>query len=215
MNHSGEYSGLSSRSGLCKTESLDENPLAVVDDVVEKFTIKDEDVTDSLCALVRVTSSVLDLQNELDESESDHPTFTFWWRYMEIVFISMGFIRVDREGNYALHLELFSNLLLWFAIYDHTNYARCGPVCLADIRALPTTAPEVFNEFVAGRFSIKRTEGKFKQMATNQALEHVNRIAKVSGGIVGIAHIDSARIRWCLTYNERAIISDNTLWPTA
>ena len=44
---------------------------------------------------------------------------------------------------------------------------------LADMRALPTTAPKVFNEFVAGRLSIERTEGKFK---------HVNPIAKVSGG---------------------------------
>ena len=33
----------------------------------------------------------------------------------------------------------------------------------------------------------------------------------MSGGIVGIIHIDSTRDRWCLTYNERARISDDTL----
>ena len=111
----------------------------------------------------------------------------------------MGFIRADREGDWILHFELFSKMLPWFTIYDHTNYARWRPVYMADMRALPTTAPEVFNEFVAGRFSIKITDGKFKQLATDQALEHVNRIAKVSGGIVGITHIDSAQDRWCLT----------------
>ena len=85
-------------------------------------------------------------------------------------------------------------MLPWFAIHDQTNYTRWGPVYLADMRALPTTAPEVFNEFVAGRFSIKRTEGKFKQVAIDHALEHINRIAKMSGGIVGITHTDSARV---------------------
>ena len=44
---------------------------------------------------------------------------------MEIVFILMGFIRADREGNWARHLELFSKMLPWFTIYDHTNYAQC------------------------------------------------------------------------------------------
>ena len=58
-------------------KSLDENLLAVVDDVVVKFTTKDEDITDSFCALVRVTSTVHDLLKEFDESESAHPTFKF------------------------------------------------------------------------------------------------------------------------------------------
>jgi hypothetical protein len=49
-------------------KSLDENLLVVVDDVVEKFTSKDEDVTDSFCALVRVTSTLLYLLNEFHES---------------------------------------------------------------------------------------------------------------------------------------------------
>jgi hypothetical protein len=79
------------------------------------------------------------------------------------------------------------------------------------MRAIPTTAPEVFSEFVAGRFSVKRTQWKFKQVASDQAREHVNKVAKVSGGLVGITHTSSARDRWCLTYNECARISDDTL----
>jgi len=56
-------------------KSLDENPLAVVDDVVEKSTTKGEEVTDSICALVRVASTLLDLLKEMNP-ESAHPTFT-------------------------------------------------------------------------------------------------------------------------------------------
>ena len=48
-------------------------------------------------------------------------------------------------------------------------------------------------------------------MATDHALEHVNLIAKVSGGSVGITHIGSAPDQWCFTYNKSARISDDTL----
>ena len=84
MKHSGEYCGPSSRIELCKTESLNENQLAVVDDIVEKFTTKDEDVTASFCALVTVISTMLDLLKEFDESESAHQHSDFdgsIWRW--------------------------------------------------------------------------------------------------------------------------------------
>ena len=42
------------------------------------------------------------------------------------------------------------------------------------------------------------------------ALEHVNRSGKVTGGLVGITRTDSARDRWCITYNERAKLSEDT-----
>ena len=102
-------------------KSLDENLSAVVDDVVEKFTTKDEDVTDSFCALVRVTSTVLDLLKEFDESESAYPTFKFWRQYMKMVSILMGFVRADREGNWALHLELFSVVV---TLYNYSNFTN-------------------------------------------------------------------------------------------
>ena len=143
------------------TKELDENILAVIDDFIDRFSNKDDDITDSFCRLVSIISPVLDLLKEFDESETAHPTFKYWRQYMEMISILMGFIRADREGNWPLHLELFSKMLPWFFIYDHSNYARWGPVYLADMKALPTTAPEVFNEFVAGRFTIKRTEGRF------------------------------------------------------
>ena len=45
---------------------------------------------------------------------------------------------------------------------------------------------------------------------TDQALEHINRRGKVAGGLVGITRNDSAMDRWCLTYNDRAALSDQT-----
>ena len=52
---------------------------------------------------------------------------------------------------------------------------------------------------------------KICQEATYQAQEHINKVAKVSGGIVSITQRDSTRDQWSLTYNERAQLLDGTL----
>jgi hypothetical protein len=61
---------------------------------------------------------------KFDTSGSMNPTFKHWRQYMEMISILMGFMRAEREGNWLLHLELFSKMLPWFAIYYHVNYSR-------------------------------------------------------------------------------------------
>ena len=56
---------------------LNESLLNLVDNAVEKFTTKDENVTDSFRELVRVTSTVIDLLKEFDLSESLIPNSNF------------------------------------------------------------------------------------------------------------------------------------------
>jgi len=74
------------------------------------------------------------------------------------------------------------------------------------VRNLVTTVPKVRDEFMAGKFSVKRTDSKFCQIPTDQTLEHINRVAKVSGGIVGITHLEAVRDRWCLTVNVHGLL---------
>ena len=50
----------------------------------------------------------------------------------------------------------------------------------------------------------------FRSLTTRQALEHVNKSGKVAGGLVSITRTESAKDRWCLTYNERAKLSEDT-----
>ena len=69
---------------------------------------------------------------------------------MEMVSILMGFIRADREENWDLHLHIFVKMLPWFALYDHTNCARWGPVYSVDMKQLESTAPDVHREFMTG-----------------------------------------------------------------
>ena len=78
------------------------------------------------------------------------------------------------------------------------------------MKALPCNAPEVHKAFIDGDFVTKETCSTFNQIPDDQALEHVNKSGKVAGGLVGITRTDSARDRWCLTYNERAQLSEDT-----
>ena len=129
---------------------------------------------------------------------------------MHLVSILLRFTRAIREGEWDLYLSSFAEMLPWFAAFDHVNYTRWGIVFLADMKLLPKTAPEVYEGFLCGDFVTKETENSFNQIADDQALEHVNRSGKVVGGLVGITRTESARERWCLTYNERAKLSEDT-----
>ena len=128
---------------------------------------------------------------------------------MHMVSILLRFTRAIREGDWELYLSSFSEMLPWFAAFDHVNYTRWGIVFLADMTRLPCTAPEVYQGFQHGDVVTNQTKNAFNPIALDQALEHVNKSGKAAG-ITGITRTESARDRWCLTYNERAKLSDDT-----
>ena len=94
-----------------------------------------------------------------------------------------------------------------FFAYDRINYARWASVYLSDMKSLPITAGNVYNEFINGSHPIKRAAGTFNQVWTDLALEQsVNRDSKVKGGIVGFTQQKDTVNRWLLTAQKRANI---------
>lgn len=67
------------------------------------------------------------------------------------------------------------------------------------------SVPGVYQGLQRGDFVTKETKSVFNQIADDKALEHVNKSGKVAGGLVLITRTESARDRWCLTYNEGLI----------
>ena len=51
---------------------------------------------------------------------------------------------------------------------------------------LQHTAPNVAREFASGNFVIKESDGAFNQVSPDMALEDINKMCKIAGGIVGI-----------------------------
>jgi hypothetical protein len=103
---------------------------------------------------------------------------------------------------------MFKEMLPLMAVYDHVNYTRWGTVYLLDMQQLSETAPTVYSEFMDGNFVVKHTPQKFNNVSTDQALEFVNRMCKVSGGLIGITRTESAMNRWLLTCSERTRLAD-------
>lgn len=155
-------------------------------------------------ALTNVNATIFPIMEEF-ERELQMPQFQYWLNYMNMVSILLQFIRAEREGNWPLHLASFSRMLPWFALYNHTNYSRWGPVYLADMHQLPQ---EIHQLFLEGKFSVKKTRKRFCRVSVDQALEHVNKVAKISGGIIGISKRNAARDKWSLTYNEKSRLAE-------
>lgn len=152
--------------------------------------------------------SALNDFREFFDVNSENATFKFWNEYLELASILLCFVRAERDGNWPLHLEMFKEMLPLMAVYDHSNYTRWGTVYLLDMQQLSETAPTVYAEFMDGNFVVKHTPQKFNNVSTDQALEFVNKMCKVSGGLVGITRTESAMNRWLLTCSERARIAD-------
>ena len=79
-----------------------------------------------------------------------------------------------------------------------------------DVNLLEISHPDVDRQFMDGNYIVKYTHKTFNQISTDLALEQVNKVGKVSGGLVGITRSNNARDRWCLTYNERSRFVDET-----
>ncbi len=57
------------------------------------------------------------------------------------------------------------------AAADHQKYVQAVITYLEEMKALPQTAPEVYEEFETGHFTVKRAVGTFNGIWTDMALE--------------------------------------------
>ena len=89
------------------------------------------------------------------------------------------------------------------AAADHQKYVNAVVTYLAEIKALPQTAPEVETEFQQGNFIVKRSCGNFNGIWTDMALEcSQNCDAKGKTGQAGLKGITlkiQTQEKWFLT----------------
>lgn len=147
------------------------------------------------------------VMNEFLKKQSSNVNFCFWWHYLDMVSILLMFTRAQRDGIWDLHLFSFRCMLPYFMRYDHTNYARWGPIYLAEMHQLPAEVLEVLKK---GNFVVKRSAADFNQVSPDQAHEWLNATGKKGGGVVGITKTASALSRWALSYNLRSHVAAET-----
>jgi hypothetical protein len=176
------------------------------DDIASLTVIDDLENIPLLISILKSERFEKLLKNFVERKSTD-VNFVFWWSYMDMVSILLQFTRAQRDGIWNLHLYSFSQMLPYFTRYNHLNYARWGPVYLAEMHQLPEA---VRTEFQKGNFVVKRSVMKYSQVDPDQAMEWINGTGKKGGGIIGITKTISALCRWTLLYNLRPHIAAET-----
>ncbi|KAK3733417.1 hypothetical protein QZH41_012174, partial [Actinostola sp. cb2023] len=105
----------------------------------------------------------------------------------------------------------------FFFALDHVNYARWIPIHIRDMKSLPESIKEQFQE--QGHWVLSKTNNKFSAIPLDQAHEQENKNVKSSGGAVGLTENPVAFRRWMLSgpelarllqqFEDQYLLSDN------
>ena len=155
------------------------------------------------------SADVITRMKTFDDSHDKIPEFQVFRQYMTMVMDMILFISAVRTGDWLLHLTALKSFTKYFFAYDRLNYARMIPLYLAEMEVLPTSDPELYEEFLTGNWVVnKNQESAFCAVGADNALEHLNRKMKVSGGLVGITLNPNARVKFFLIAPELSQLSD-------
>ena len=86
----------------------------------------------------------------------------------------------DRDGNWALHLLSIQELLPVFCVSGSINYQRqrYGSWYLEKMRKLPEEYPEIYKNYLDGKFVVKIGHGHFNAVAPDMKLEQTIQRSK-------------------------------------
>ena len=131
-----------------------------------------------------------------DMVQKSPPTFAYWdtiLRYETLIL----FVRAHRERNFSLYMQLLEELTPLFFALDHVNYARWMPAHIRDMKSLPASVQEEFENNC--HWVISKTTNSFSVIPFDQAHEQENKIVKGLGGTVGLTENPVAFKRWMLS----------------
>ena len=146
-------------------------------------------------------------KNEIQKDEIG-PMATFRQSFIDMIQILHDFIKSIRLGDWDLHLQSTERMLVWMHAYDRINYSRHFTYYWADQQKLQTNHPSIYHEFQQGNFSVKRCQGKFNMLPSDQVIEQtINRDQKGPGGIIGISTSTGSIQRWVLSSHNTATLA--------
>ena len=70
----------------------------------------------------------------------------------------------------------------WMFSLNHITYSGWLPVFLHDMKYIPSTKPEVFNQLVKGSFAAKKSPRVLSNIEIDQAHEQLNKDIKIDVG---------------------------------
>ena len=170
-----------------------------------------EQTVHSLKQIQHALQFVEPLMGMFNASRLDFKTHQFWLKYLEMTEIMLLYLHAEREGVWQKHLSAASSMAKIITAADHNKYTKVIVTYLDEMRNLPQTAPEVYEEFDQGNFIVKRSENRFNGIWTDMALEcSQNCDAKGRSGQAGLKGITlsaQTQEKWFVTLPFAAAVS--------
>ena len=170
-----------------------------------------EQAVDSLKQIQESLQPVEQMMGMFNASRLDFKTHQFWLKYLEMTENMLLYLHAEREGVWQKHLSVTALLAKIIVAADHTKYTKVIVTYLEEMRNLPDTAPEVYDEFNKGNFIVKRSENRFNGIWTDMALEcSQNCDAKGRSGQAGLKGITlnaQTQEKWFITLPFAAAVS--------
>ena len=76
-------------------------------------------------------------------------TIKFWVDYCDMFVLLLNFIATDRNSDWSLHLETFTEMLVYDRAYDHCKCMSWVLVFLYDMHELPEKHPDLHRYFMS------------------------------------------------------------------
>lgn len=173
----------------------------LVDALTEKNIKEAQSIFNSL--LGNMECFVSDYSDFIARRSGESELFKYYSNVINMIQLVKDLIKSDRTGDWNLHLETVTKMLPLFLLFDRTNYARWAPLYVNDMLGLKEKHPEVYGEFMKGRFTVKQSNTSFTSVATDQGLEQtINRSQKSTSGIIGSTRKKDWLAGWCLSHHE-------------
>ena len=99
------------------------------------------------------------------------------------VLLMQLYIRAEREGEFALHLNVCKQMMPYFFAAGHVNYARYG---LCYLRSMERLSGKVLIQFMDGQHVMRHQHGLFNGIWSDMAIESTYmKHGKGPGGVIG------------------------------
>ena len=143
------------------------------------------------------------------EVSKDSRTSALWSSYVRYVGIVQDFIRAERTNDWNLHITSTNAMLNLFAATGHNNYAKSCRLYLQSIAELETNQPEVYDEFLKGNHTVRRTLKSWAGIWTDLSIEQIlMKSLKGRSGVVGKGITENVLHVWTKTMHRCAEISE-------
>ena len=120
-------------------------------------------------------------------------TARYWVMYLEMVQLVLRYVLSERIGAWLGHIEEIQNMLLFVVAAKHTKYMAFLPLYRNEIKDLPQTHPEVYNEFINGNFTVQLKQGKADGVWSDLALEQTYHKEGKTTFLKGVTQNNPAR----------------------